>query len=122
MKPDQTAVSEAVANTPTDLQALISAVSKAMDDAMAPYLGSKGSISSLSKILGDQLTQSTSLLDYLDGNSPSSGAHKTLADYLNSGSSGASSAPKSLMDYMGGESSASSTAFTPTLAASAGVG
>lgn len=107
LKADQTALSEAVANNPTDLQALISAVSQAMDNAMTPYLGSKGSIASLSNTLGAQIAQGGSLLDYLDGSTPGSG-QKTLVDYLGGGS-GSSSSPKSLMDYLGsGDSSTGS--------------
>ncbi|MDO8608765.1 MAG: flagellar filament capping protein FliD [Phaeospirillum sp.] len=82
---DQTALSEAVADSPSDLQSLIFAVSKALDDAMTPYLGSRGSITSLSNILSAQIRQGSSLLDYLNGDASSagSGSHKNLLDYLN---------------------------------------
>ncbi|TAN63367.1 MAG: flagellar capping protein [Magnetospirillum sp.] len=99
---DQTTLSEAVAANPTDLQSLIFAVSKAMDDAMAPYLGSKGSITRQSGILSAQISQGSSLLDYLNGDNSGSSSHKSLLDYLNGNGSGSSSGQASLLDQLNG--------------------
>ena len=113
---DQTALAAAISTSPTDVQSLISAVSTAMDAAMSPYLGAKGSIASQSHLLSAQMMQGSSLLDYLD--STTSGSSSSQSGLLNSltGSSsgttsatGVSSSPKTLLDYLNGASSSSSS-------------
>ena len=110
---DQTALSEAVANSPNDLQALISAVSTAMDKAMSPYLGTHGSLASQADILAKQITKGSSLLDYLSGSTTGATNSKpSLLDALNgssSSSTGSSGAPKTLLDYLNASDSGTST-------------
>ncbi len=114
---DQSALSAAVSSSPTDLQSLISAVSQAMDKAMAPYLGSKGSITAQFGLLSKQMLQGSSLLDYLNGTASASGSsnqQQSLQDSLSSGGSTTGSspstkaAPKTLLDYLNGAGSTSS--------------
>ena len=108
---DQTALSEAVADSPNDLQALISAVSTAMNKAMSPYLGSHGSLTSQADVLAKQITKGSSLLDYLDGSTTGANGKPSLLDAMNGSSgSGSSGGPKTLLDYLNASADGSSAA------------
>lgn len=109
---DQTALAEAVASSPNDLQALISAVSAALDKAMSPYLGTHGSLASQADLLAKKITKGASLLDYLDGSTSGANSKPSLLDALNGGSggSGSSGAPKTLLDYLNASANGTSAA------------
>lgn len=119
---DQQVFAQAVSKDPTGVQSLVAQAAKGMDDAIRPYLGSQGAISSQVSVLGSLIGRGASLLDYLGGNSSSSslygavtGSSASLLDYV-SGSGGAGSSSSSsgstpsLADYLnqGSPSSASS--------------
>ena len=117
---DQTTLAAAVSSDPTDLQSLISGVSTAMDKAMAPYLGSTGSITSQFKLLSAEMMQGDSLLNVLNSSGTAStggtsSSQGNLLDALNGGNStastgtGTSSSLGSLLDSLNGGNSTSST-------------
>ena len=115
---DQATLAKAIATHPNDVQSLISQVSKAMDNAVSPYVGSDGAISSQVSMLTHLSMRGSSLIDYLNGTAGQSSSGNSLLDYLN-GSSGSSSGTSgnTLLDYLNASSSsASSSSFSSTTA------
>lgn len=70
---DQSVLAQALGKDPASVQSLIAQAAKGMDDAIRPYLGSKGAISSQVTVLGSLLGRGSSLLDYLGGGASSGG-------------------------------------------------
>lgn len=70
---DQSVLAQALGKDPAAVQSLIAQAAKGMDDAIRPYLGSKGAISSQVTVLGSLLGRGSSLLDYLGGGTSSGG-------------------------------------------------
>jgi flagellar hook-associated protein 2 len=69
---NQSILAQALSSDPASVQSLIAQAAKGMDDAIRPYLGAKGAISSQVTVLGSLLGRGSSLLDYL-GDGKSSG-------------------------------------------------
>ncbi len=70
---DQSVLAQALGKDPASVQSLIAQAAKGMDDAIRPYLGSNGAISSQVTVLGSLLGRGSSLLDYLGGGASSGG-------------------------------------------------
>ena len=70
---DQSILAQALSQDPSSAQSLIAQAAKGMDDAIRPYLGAKGAISSQVTVLGSLLGRGSSLLDYLGGGASSGG-------------------------------------------------
>lgn len=70
---DQSILAQALGKDPSSVQSLIAQAAKGMDDAIRPYLGAKGAISSQVTVLGSLLGRGASLLDYLGGGGSSGG-------------------------------------------------
>ncbi|WP_235062950.1 flagellar filament capping protein FliD [Paramagnetospirillum caucaseum] len=70
---DQSILAEALGKDPASVQSLVAQAAKGMDDAIRPYLGSRGAISSQVTVLGSLLGRGSSLLDYLGGGSKATG-------------------------------------------------
>lgn len=70
---DQSVLAQALGKDPAAVQSLVAQAAKGMDDAIRPYLGTKGAISSQVTVLGSLLGRGSSLLDYLGGGSKASG-------------------------------------------------
>jgi flagellar hook-associated protein 2 len=84
---DQSALAGAIGKDPAAVQSLIAQAAKGMDDAIRPYLGAKGAISSQVSVLGSLLGRGSSLLDYLDGGNSSGGLYGNSASLLSALSS-----------------------------------
>ncbi|WP_043744622.1 flagellar filament capping protein FliD [Paramagnetospirillum magneticum] len=69
---DQSILAQALSKDPASVQSLIAQAAKGMDDAIRPYLGSKGALTSQVSILGSLMGRGASLLDYLGGGSSAS--------------------------------------------------
>lgn len=70
---DQSVLAQALGKDPAAVQSLVAQAAKGMDDAIRPYLGNKGAISSQVTVLGSLLGRGSSLLDYLGGGSKATG-------------------------------------------------
>lgn len=70
---DQSVLAQAMGKDPAAVQSLVAQAAKGMDDAIRPYLGNKGAISSQVTVLGSLLGRGSSLLDYLGGGSKATG-------------------------------------------------
>jgi len=92
---DQSVLAQALSKDPASVQSLVAQAAKGMDDAIRPYLGAQGAISSQVTVLGSLLGRGSSLLDYLGGGASSSsglaGGSDSLLNYLNPSSASSSS-------------------------------
>lgn len=79
---DQSALAAAIGKDPAAVQSLVSQAAKGMDDAIRPYLGNKGAISSQVTVLGSLLGRGSSLLDYLGGGASSGGIYGNATSLL----------------------------------------
>ncbi|WP_085373370.1 flagellar filament capping protein FliD [Magnetospirillum sp. ME-1] len=70
---DQSILAQALGKDPAAVQSLVAQAAKGMDDAIRPYLGNKGAISSQVTVLGSLLGRGSSLLDYLGGGAKAGG-------------------------------------------------
>lgn len=84
---DQSILATAIGKDPSAVQSLIAQAAKGMDDAIRPYLGTKGAISSQVSVLGSLLGRGSSLLDYLDGGNSSGGLYGNSTSLLSALSS-----------------------------------
>lgn len=84
---DQSALAGAIGKDPAAVQSLVAQAAKGMDDAIRPYLGAKGAISSQVSVLGSLLGRGSSLLDYLDGGNASGGLYGNSTSLLSALSS-----------------------------------
>jgi flagellar hook-associated protein 2 len=87
---DQSVFAQALGKDPASVQSLVSQAAKGMDDAIRPYLGSNGALSSQTSVLGSLIGRGASLLDYLGGGSSGS-VSGGLASYLSGDNSSSSS-------------------------------